>query len=182
MKMIEGGNIFISKGKSKIVYNNSIFKANLITYNRCRDSITAYGNVRIHLQVQKNEFIQVKGNQAKIFFRNQIVQLVGQVIIKYFAIHSVRPYCILYADKICFCNNTLTAYNNVKVITKCGIIKSNNAFFNKDFAIFKQDTIRPTVDILYNNIKVFYEANEIWFYFNENKIIMKGNIEGIIRT
>jgi lipopolysaccharide assembly outer membrane protein LptD (OstA) len=185
MKITEGGHIIVSKGQSQIIQNNNIFRANLILYNRYRNSIVSYGKIDIHLQIQKDEFIEAQGEQAQFCFNRKIGKLVGgtqQVIIKYFKKNLIMPYCTLYSDQLYFDQNTLEAYNNVKVVTKYGFIRSNNAFFNNNCAIFKSDKNRPTADILYNNMKIFCKANEILFSFENNKIIMKGNIKCTIKT
>jgi lipopolysaccharide export system protein LptA len=182
MEMIDGGKIIVSKGQSKIIQNNNIFKADIILYNRYLCNIAAHGNINIHLKIKKDEFIEAQGSKLKFCLKNYIGQLVGQQVkIKYFKKYLIKPYCTLYSDRIYFNKNKLKAYDNVQVITNFVIIKSNNVFFNNNTAIFKKNEKRLTAYILYNNVRVVYEADKILFCFNNNKMIMEGNIKGIIQ-
>lgn len=186
MEIKNSGEIIISRGNSKAVNGRNTIKAKEMTYNKKRSLLSASGNVGLFSKTDDNEPIEAFGSFAKYDINSEKGKLWGDnTKINYYMKDSKDP-LVLDAQEIYIDRNmdTLSAFNEVKVITSSGIIYSDNAVYNKkDHSVLMQkDKKRPIADIVYDERKGLYEADKMIFYNSDDKkkIIMSGEVKGKI--
>ncbi|GHT51143.1 hypothetical protein AGMMS49990_04860 [Endomicrobiia bacterium] len=172
-------------GNSIAINNCNKITADKMTYYKKKSDLLAEGEVKLSLKNKKGEPIEASGNLAKYNTTSQIGEIYGdRASIKYFIEGSTVPYT-LYAKKINIDrkNQTLRAYDDVKVITSSGTISSDNGVFDKNNTsiVFKKDKKRPIADVHHDGNKGLYKADEMIFYDKDNRIVMKGSVTGKIK-
>jgi lipopolysaccharide export system protein LptA len=186
MEIRDGGSVMVSKGNSKAVNKDNIVMADKMTYSRKNSVLLAAGNVKLLSKMQDNESVEACGEFAQYYMNDENGKFWGDnTVVKYFMQSSDLPLILkareIYVDKK---RETLSAYNDVKVITSSGTIYSDNAVFSRETlgVVFKKDKKRPIADVFYDGKKGIYEADEMIFYNSDcsKKIIMNGSVVGKI--
>ena len=187
MTVTEKGNKTVSEGNSKAVNKKNIIEADKLTYDKKRSMVTAEGNVKLFSKTDAGEPVTASGDFAEYYIDTAKGKLWGpKSDMHYYMKDSASP-LVLYAENINLDKNveTLSAYDNVEVVTTSGTIYSDNAVFDKKTlsVVMVKDKKRPIADVLYDGRKGLYEADKMTFFNadDKKKIVMTGDVTAKIQ-
>lgn len=186
MEIRKSGDITISRGSSKAVNGRNTIEADEMTYDKKKETVDASGNVKLFSKTDDGEPVKAYGDFALYNLRSEKGRLWGKkAFVEYFMKQSDSPLKLnakeIYLDKNL---ETLSAYDNVEVITTSGTITSDNAVFDKkDYSVLMvKDKKRPVADVYYDGRRGLYESDKMIFHNSDinKKIIMNGHVTGTI--
>ncbi|MDR1942427.1 MAG: hypothetical protein LBQ47_08890 [Endomicrobium sp.] len=184
MEVFKGGDITVSKGRSKAVNGNNSVLSDKMTYDKKSSLVSASGRVKLYSKTEDGTPLEAYGDFAQYNLDSSTGRLFGKkASLKYGLKDSDSP-LVLKAKEMRINKNleTLNARGDVEIITSSGTIYSDNALFDKktySVLAVKEDK-RPSADVLYDGKKGFYEADTMIFYnsADDKKIVMKGSVKG----